>query len=414
MQLDDVIVSGVTELVRIFIILEYLKIFLKVSSARHNIINGVITYIVTLSCYLIFHNVLINLIVTIVGIIFLSFGFIGKFQKKLLLSILLYAFMFVIDLLASFLLYEAPDANNYDIVSSFISVLFFYIVVIGIKNVFRGKGRIDLSGQWYLLLFSALLSIAVLYVVYKNMVVSRSAVLTISIIILVFNFMLYIFYMSMLDRFLYERENLELKQQMNIYEQQIRSDIENNRKIRTIKHDMKHHIREINDLLMKDKVQQAKDYLQQMSDEIISAQNIYNTGNEAFDGILNFYAEKYMNKGLELVVSVVIPENLKINIYDVNIILGNLLDNALENALDNSKVSMDIKYTVGMIHISMSNLYDGSINKIDGHIISKKDDKDNHGYGLDSIKRIVDKYDGSMIKSYKNGKFEVDIIIYLE
>lgn len=414
MQLDDVIVSGVTEMVRIFIILEYLKIFLKVSSARHNIINGVITYIVTLSCYLIFYNVLINLIVTIVGIIFLSFGFIGKFQKKLLLSIMIYAIMFVIDLLASFLLYEAPDANNYDIVSSFISVLFFYIVVIGIKNVFRGKGRIDLSGQWYLLLFSALLSIAVLYVVYKNMVVSRSAVLTISIIILVFNFMLYIFYMSMLDRFLYERENLELKQQMNIYEQQIRSDIENNRKIRTIKHDMKHHIREINDLLIKDRVQQAKDYLQQMSDEIISAQNIYNTGNEAFDGILNFYAEKYMNKGLELVVSVVIPENLKINIYDVNIILGNLLDNALENAIDNSKVSLNIKYTAGMIHISMSNLYDGGIKKEDGHIISKKGDKDNHGYGLNNIKRIVDKYDGSMIEEYENGQFEIAIIIYLE
>ena len=226
--------------------------------------------------------------------------------------------------------------------------------------------------------------------------------------------MLYIFYMSMLDRFLYERENLELKQQMNIYERQIRSDIENNRKIRTIKHDMKHHIREINDLLMKDKIQQAKDYLHQISDDIINAQNIYNTGNEAFDGILNFYAEKYMNKSLELAVSVAIPENLEINIYDVNIILGNLLDNALENALDNSKVSMDIKYTAGMIHISMSNLYDGSINKIDGHIISKKDDKDNHGYGLDSIKRIVDKYDGSMIKSYENGQFEVDIIIYLE
>ena len=32
----------------------------------------------------------------------------------------------------------------------------------------------------------------------------------------------------------------------------------------------------------------------------------------------------------------------------------------------------------------------------------------------DEVKRIVDKYDGSMIKSYENGKFEVDIIIYLE
>lgn len=54
MQLDDVIVSGVTELVRIFIILEYLKIFLKVSSARHNIINGgyyIYCYIIMLSYF---------------------------------------------------------------------------------------------------------------------------------------------------------------------------------------------------------------------------------------------------------------------------------------------------------------------------------------------------------------------------
>ena len=101
-------------------------------------------------------------------------------------------------------------------------------------------------------------------------------------------------------------------------------------------------------------------------------------------------------------------------IYDVNIILGNLLDNALENAIDNSKVSLNIKYTAGMIHISMSNLYDGGIKKEDGHIISKKGDKDNHGYGLNNIKRIVDKYDGSMIEEYENGQFEIAIIIYLE
>ena len=98
----------------------------------------------------------------------------------------------------------------------------------------------------------------------------------------------------------------------------------------------------------------------------------------------------------------------------MNIILGNLLDNALENAIDNSKVSLNIKYTAGMIHISMSNLYDGGIKKENGHIISKKGDKDNHGYGLNNIKRIVDKYDGSMIEEYENGQFEIAIIIYLE
>ena len=39
MQLEDVVVSGVTEFVRIYIILEYFKIFLNVHSLRRNIIR---------------------------------------------------------------------------------------------------------------------------------------------------------------------------------------------------------------------------------------------------------------------------------------------------------------------------------------------------------------------------------------
>lgn len=410
-QIEDVIVSSITELIRVFVILEYLKTFLKIRSVKRNVFNSIITYAVTLFSYLVFHNVLINMLVTIVGIVFLSTGFVGQLKKKLLLSIMVYGIMFVIDLLASFLLYEAPDSNNYDIVSSFISLIFFYIVVIGIKKIFKENGKIDLSGQWYLLLFSALLSIAALYIVYRDMAVSREAVITISVIVLFFNIMLYIFYMSMLDRFIYERENLELKQQMNIYEQQIRSDIDNSRKLRGVRHDMKHHIREINDLLTKNKVEQAKDYLYQMNNEILNAQNMYNTGHEAFDGILNYYAEKYANKSLKLEVSVAIPENLEINIFDVNIVLGNLLDNALENAISKTQVDFSLKYNAGMLHISMSNLFEGNIKRVDGNIVSRKGE--NHGLGLDNVKRIVDKYDGTMVMECDGGRFDVDVIMFV-
>lgn len=410
-QIEDVIVSSITELIRVFVILEYLKTFLKIRSVKRNVFNSIITYVVTLFSYLVFHNVLINMLVTIVGIVLLSTGFAGQLKKKLLLSIMVYGIMFVIDLLASFLLYEAPDSNNYDIVSSFISLIFFYIVVIGIKKIFKRNGKIDLSGQWYLLLFSALLSIAALYIVYRDMAVSREAVITISVIVLLFNIMLYIFYVSMLDRFIYERENLELKQQMNIYEQQIRSDIDNSRKLRGVRHDMKHHIREINDLLTKNKVEQAKDYLYQMNSEILNAQNMYNTGHEAFDGILNYYAEKYANKSLRLEVSVAIPENLEINIFDVNIVLGNLLDNALENAISKTQVDFSLKYNAGMLHISMSNLFEGNIKRVDGNIVSRKGE--NHGLGLDNVKRIVDKYDGTMVMECDGGRFDVDVIMFV-
>ena len=410
-QIEDVIVSSITELIRVFVILEYLKTFLEIRSVKCNVFNSIITYSVTLFSYLVFHNVLINLFVTIVGIVFLSTGFVGQLKKKLLLSIMVYGIMFVIDLLASFLLYEAPDSNNYEIISSFISVIFFYIVVICIKKIFKENGKIDLSGQWYLLLFSALLSIAALYIVYKDMTVSREAVITISVIVLLFNIMLYIFYMSMLVRFIYESENLELKQQMNIYEQQIRNDIDNSRKLRGVRHDMKHHIREINDLLTKNKVEQAKDYLYQMNNEILNAQNMYNTGHEAFDGILNYYAEKYANKSLKLEVSVAIPENLEINIFDVNIVLGNLLDNALENAISKTQVDFSLKYNAGMLHISISNLFEGNVKRVDGNIVSRKGE--NHGLGLDNIKRIVEKYDGTMVMECDGGRFDVDVIMFV-
>ena len=103
---------------------------------------------------------------------------------------------------------------------------------------------------------------------------------------------------------------------------------------------------------------------------------------------------------------------LERGMYDVNVILGNLLDNALENAKSNSKVNLDIKYNVGMLQISMSNLYDGNVKRLDGHIVSKKGD--NHGYGLENIKRIVSKYEGSLVIDGRNERFETDIILYID
>lgn len=146
-QTEDMLISLVAEAIRVIVILEYFKIFFDIRSIKTSIFNGIVTYIITLATYLFFHNVFVNLLVTILGIIFLSLGFEGKIKKKILLSLMIYAIMFVIDLLAAFLLYEAPDSNNYDIVSQFISVMFFYIAVIAMKKIFKNKGKYDFSGQ---------------------------------------------------------------------------------------------------------------------------------------------------------------------------------------------------------------------------------------------------------------------------
>lgn len=50
----------------------------------------------------------------------------------------------------------------------------------------------------------------------------------------------------------------------------------------------------------------------------------------------------------------------------------------------------------GVVSLSTNNYYEGEIVMSDGLPVTAKSDKSEHGFGLRSIKRIVEKYDGNM------------------
>ena len=51
------------------------------------------------------------------------------------------------------------------------------------------------------------------------------------------------------------------------------------------------------------------------------------------------------------------------------------------------------------------------VGKVNGNIVSRKGE--NHGIGLDNVKRIVDKYDGTMVIECDNGRFDIDVIMFV-
>ena len=133
----------------------------------------------------------------------------------------------------------------------YLSVLLFYIIVIVLKNVYKKQVQEEFSGQWSYLLISAICSICILYMIANDTGMARITIVVTGIVVLAVNIMLYRFYVSMSDRFIYEQDNILLRKQMDIYEQQISANVENAEKIRAIRHDMKHHIREIKELAEK-------------------------------------------------------------------------------------------------------------------------------------------------------------------
>ena len=86
-------------------------------------------------------------------------------------------------------------------------------------------------------------------------------------------------------------------------------------------------------------------------------------------------------------------------ITDQYILFGNLLDNAIEavSLLPEGEVK-NIQVTVrrerGFVVITTENGYAGTLEWTDGRPGTSKEDKQNHGFGLLSIEKIVHKYGG--------------------
>ena len=105
--------------------------------------------------------------------------------------------------------------------------------------------------------------------------------------------------------------------------------------------------------------------------------------------------------------------------FDICTLLGNLLDNAIEACLkvDNDKryISLWIMPTVGTMSIIIENSVSDKVEIVRNTVALRttKSNKRLHGIGLESVKSIVEKYDGEIALSCTENVFSVDIFMKL-
>ena len=416
-SIQDILISVVMELVRVILIIEYFQIFFEKVHLYKKVIAGAVSYIITTGCYLGFHNSLINIISTIIGMFIIAAVHEGTLKKKILHTVMCFGVSCAMDMLAGFALMEAPSSSNYVLFSSFLSVVMFYAFVVILRNIYRKRNREEFSGQWAFLLLIVLMSICVAYVLLNDNEISRVTALTVIIVMIVVNLILYYFYTSMLDRYIFMQDNVLLREQIAIYESELRANVEQDRQVQALRHDMKHHIREIYSLADKNKDTDIIRYLDEMSDSMDNIEKVATTGNSVFDGILNYYAQKIKQEMNNVNFSVIlkIPTDLEISSFDMNVILGNLLDNAMENVSGEAGQELQIEavleYIEGLLRIEVVNTFAGSISKDGDKILSHKGE--GHGFGLSNVKKITEKYSGYMMTEHESNRFKVVVLLYL-
>ena len=177
-------------------------------------------------------------------------------------------------------------------------------------------------------------------------------------------------------------------------------------------HDMKHQIREIGSNKQLD-----DETIKDLEESISIYDSVVKTKNEALNVILTEKSFKCLRHNIILKC---IADGKALDFMkssDIYSLFGNALDNAIEAVLklqDKDKRVIGLKvHSVGeLITINIKNFYQGEIllNK-EGLPDTTKADKDNHGYGMKSIRMIVEKYEGDVSILTKEDVFHLNILI---
>lgn len=237
--------------------------------------------------------------------------------------------------------------------------------------------------------------------------------ITVAFILISFNLLIFYMYDSLQKNYevIYEKKLLEQAVKAQHSELELLQESQN--RIRYLQHDFKNHLISIVNYAKKADNQGLIHYIEDGLGFLSFHQQFVDTGNSEIDSILNYKLQEMKNKNVHLKCSITIPKDLKINVFDLNIILGNLLNNAIEaiEKAERKYFFINIYFEKNILFIHIENTYDGNIIKEKETLMTTKEEKQLHGLGLKSVSSILEKYDGDIIYDYNDIYFITDVML---
>lgn len=188
--------------------------------------------------------------------------------------------------------------------------------------------------------------------------------------------------------------------------------------IRSIKHDMTNHILTLERLYSGNRTREAKDYVSELKAVFIETIGDVKSGNPVTDVILQEWKTEAEKKKVYFRCNFHYPTGSSINVFDVSVILNNALQNAVENVGGSRKQYISIlsyhKNNTYMIEIRNSFIGNLQWDIESGLPVTSKEKTDCHGYGLNNIRKIAEKYFGDIDFAVKNEEVILSIMLIME
>ncbi len=171
----------------------------------------------------------------------------------------------------------------------------------------------------------------------------------------------------------------------------------------SIRHEIRHHMLTLSAMLKNGEIDRAGEYAQSLTNEY----NDMPDGQYSKNMMVNIIASEYLGRakarGIEVKHSFNIPEEIPISDTDFCVFLTNMFENSL-NACEKIDTGQK-RYIHAKMYINGKYLFIGCENSAPGSGEAAVKKGKTHGYGLENMKRIVQKYGGMLHIERKNSSF---------
>lgn len=295
----------------------------------------------------------------------------------------------------------------------FSTYLFFYIVlyfVIGVRVNRREQIRLKTSHLLFISAFAMLVDIVLnSFVVYEV-----EAGVVGGMIDSCFNILccLLVFYvlLNLLEIKEVSNENSVITEMLRQAQNQYLFHKENIELINIKCHDIRH---QIHSMLGEGNVDRSE--IEKINEAVSIYDTLVHTGNEALDILLTEKGLVCKNKGITLTCMADCRDLAFMRDSDLYALFGNLMDNAIEAVSEIAEterrcIALNIHTVASFVTVTVKNTFEGEVVfGQDGLPVTTKEDTDFHGFGMKSIRMIVEKYKGNLSVTAKDGIFKVNI-----
>ena len=410
----NTVVYILANLFRVYLIYRFVSIFFSEIHLEKKIVRLAFAsfFVINTSLYLVYHLAWVNIICNLLGVFLLLLLYSTNLRLNIFVSTSVIVLAMICDVIATVPFIDYADGETVNTVTFIIHDFMFFICELLAQKIINTKsGKND--NKSFPLIMVPLCSILIIFIsVYSERKLDYQIVI-LSLGLIIINFLVLYLYNMLLEAMIEKYENVMLKEKVAMYVSQLDVIMQTENKVRTMQHDLRHHITELKYLSMKSSNDEMLQYIVQMEEYIKNPDELVASGNVEIDSLLNYMLRRAKEELNEVNTKIDLPKNMK-DCFDITVILGNLLENAIEASKESEErlLNVNISTKKGILRIEIENSYSGKLNVVAQKFISTKKKGENHGFGIRSVENIVKKYNG-LIEFSTDGVFNVKLILYI-